>query len=305
MKKNILLTAAALVTTLAGVAQWQPAGDRIRTQWGEKLDPQNVLPEYPRPQMVRGDWQNLNGLWDYAILPIGQTPDKFQGQILVPFAVESSLSGVGKSLGKDNELWYNHSFTVPAKWNGKRVLLHFGAVDWKADVWVNGVSVGSHTGGYTPFEFDITSALKKGANDIRVRVWDPTDDGYQPRGKQVNRPEGIWYTPVSGIWQTVWLEAVPQQYIKQVKTTPDLDRKSFRIEVPVCGAQPEDRIEVALFDGDTQVANGQLAQRRRRGTVRRRAQTLEPRVTVPLRHEGKPGTQRQENRRSGKLHGHA
>ena len=256
MKKNILLTAAALVTTLAGVAQWQPAGDRIRTQWGEKLDPQNVLPEYPRPQMVRGDWQNLNGLWDYAILPIGQTPDKFQGQILVPFAVESSLSGVGKSLGKDNELWYNHSFTVPAKWNGKRVLLHFGAVDWKADVWVNGVSVGSHTGGYTPFEFDITSALKKGANDIQVRVWDPTDDGYQPRGKQVNRPEGIWYTPVSGIWQTVWLEAVPQQYIKQVKTTPDLDRKSFRIEVPVCGAQPEDRIEVALFDGDTQVAKG-------------------------------------------------
>ena len=256
MKKNILLTAAALVTTLAGVAQWQPAGDRIRTQWGEKLDPQNVLPEYPRPQMVRGDWQNLNGLWDYAILPLGQTPDKFQGQILVPFAVESSLSGVGKSLGKDNELWYNHSFTVPVKWNGKRVLLHFGAVDWKADVWVNGVSVGSHTGGYTPFEFDITSALKKGANDIRVRVWDPTDDGYQPRGKQVNRPEGIWYTPVSGIWQTVWLEAVPQQYIKEVKTTPDLDRKSFRVEAPVCGAQPEDRIEVVLFDGDTQVAKG-------------------------------------------------
>lgn len=134
------------------------------------------------------------------------------------------------------------------------MLLHFGAVDWKADVWVNGVSVGSHTGGYTPFEFDITSALKKGANDIRVRVWDPTDDGYQPRGKQVNRPEGIWYTPVSGIWQTVWLEAVPQQYIKEVKTTPDLDRKSFRVEAPVCGAQPEDRIEVALFDGDTQVA---------------------------------------------------
>ena len=156
MKKNILLTAAALVTTLAGVAQWQPAGDRIRTQWGEKLDPQNVLPEYPRPQMVRGDWQNLNGLWDYAILPIGQTPDKFQGQILVPFAVESSLSGVGKSLGKDNELWYNHSFTVPAKWNGKRVLLHFGAVDWKADVWVNDVQVGSHTGGYAPFTFDVT-----------------------------------------------------------------------------------------------------------------------------------------------------
>ena len=230
MKKNILLTAAALVTTLAGVAQWQPAGDRIRTQWGEKLDPQNVLPEYPRPQMVRGDWQNLNGLWDYAILPIGQTPDKFQGQILVPFAVESSLSGVGKSLGKDNELWYNHSFTVPAKWNGKRVLLHFGAVDWKADVWVNGVSVGSHTGGYTPFEFDITSALKKGANDIRVRVWDPTDDGYQPRGKQVNRPEGIWYTPVSGIWQTVWMERVPENYIQSLTVTPNYDARTVTVK---------------------------------------------------------------------------
>ena len=145
MKKNILLTAAALLTTLAGAAQWQPAGDRIGTEWGEKLDPQNVLPEYPRPQMTRTQvqdgWQNLNGLWNYAILPMGETPEKYDGQILVPFAVESSLSGVGKRLGDRNELWYNRTFTISPKWNGKRVLLHFGAVDWKADVWVNGVCV--------------------------------------------------------------------------------------------------------------------------------------------------------------------
>lgn len=260
MKKNILLTAAALLTTLAGAAQWQPAGDRIGTEWGEKLDPQNVLPEYPRPQMTRvqvqDGWQNLNGLWDYAILPAGQTPEKFDGRILVPFAVESSLSGVGKRLGGQNELWYNRTFTVSPKWNGKRVLLHFGAVDWKADVWVNGVCVGTHTGGFTPFEFDITAALKKGDNDLKVRVWDPTDAGYQPRGKQVNRPEGIWYTPVSGIWQTVWLEAVPQQYIRNIRTTPDLDRKSFRVETAACGAQPGDVVEVRLYDNGAKVAEG-------------------------------------------------
>ena len=260
MKKNILLTAAALLTTLAGAAQWQPAGDRIGTEWGEKLDPQNVLPEYPRPQMthtqVQDGWQNLNVLWNYAILPMGETPEKYDGQILVPFAVESSLSGVGKRLGDRNELWYNRTFTISPKWNGKRVLLHFGAVDWKADVWVNGVCVGTHTGGFTPFEFDITAALKKGDNELKVRVWDPTDAGCQPRGKQVNRPEGIWYTPVSGIWQTVWLEAVPQQYIRNIRTTSDLDRKLFRVETAACGAQPGDVIEVRLYDNGTKVAEG-------------------------------------------------
>ena len=145
MKKNILLTAAALVTTLAGVAQWQPAGDRIRTQWGEKLDPQNVLPEYPRPQMVRGDWQNLNGLWDYAIKPVGaMEPKTMDGKILVPFAVESSLSGVQKGLTEKDELWYRRTFSVPAAWKGSNVLLNFGAVDWKADVFVNDILAGSH-----------------------------------------------------------------------------------------------------------------------------------------------------------------
>ena len=255
MKKTLILTAAALLTTLGGMAQWQPAGDRIRTAWSEEIDPQNVLPEYPRPQMVRSEWKNLNGLWNYAIRPLGEQPAAFDGEILVPFAVESSLSGVGERLGSKNELWYERTFEISPKWNGKRILLHFGAVDWKADVWVNGISVGSHTGGYTPFSFDITATLAKGENTLRVRVWDPTDEGYQPRGKQVNNPNGIWYTPVSGIWQTIWLEAVPQQYIREVRTTPDLDRKTFRVEVPVCNAQPGDLVEVTLYDGGTEVAS--------------------------------------------------
>ena len=254
--KTSLLTIAAALTTVAAVAQWQPAGDKIRTEWAEKVTPENVLPEYPRPQMVRPEWRNLNGLWNYAIRPMGQQPATYDGQILVPFAVESSLSGVGKNLGDENELWYERTFTVPAKWNGGRVLLHFGAVDWKADVWVNGTKVGSHTGGFTPFTFDITGALKKGDNDLQVRVWDPTDKGYQPRGKQVNNPEGIWYTPVSGIWQTVWLESVPAQYIADVRTTPDFDRNLFTVEAAVEGAHAGDMIEVRLLDEGREVAAG-------------------------------------------------
>lgn len=251
---RLFFAAAFLLPVTPGIAQWRPAGDKIRTEWSEQLDPAHVLPEYPRPQMVRGEWQNLNGLWNYAILPLGEQPAAWEGEILVPFAVESSLSGVGRRVGADRELWYERTFTVSPKWSGKRVLLHFGAVDWRADVWVNGVSVGIHTGGFTPFEFDITAVLKKGGNTLRVRVWDPTDEGPQPRGKQVNHPEGIWYTPVTGIWQTVWLEAVPQHYVRGVKTTPDLDRKLFRVETDLCGAQPGDRVVVRLFDGKTAVA---------------------------------------------------
>lgn len=248
MKKLLLLCSAAAVMSTTLSAQWKPVGDRLKTEWGERLDPHSVLPEYPRPQMVRAEWQNLNGLWSYAIRPVGEPPSEYDGRILVPFAVESSLSGVGKQLGSENELWYSRSFTIPSKWNGKRVLLHFGAVDWKTDIWVNGIGIGTHTGGYTPFEYDITEALIKGENEIEVRVWDPGDKGYQPRGKQVNKPGGIWYTSVSGIWQTVWLEAVPKQYIGHIKTTPDPDRNLFKVEASVYGASEGDRIEVRLYD---------------------------------------------------------
>lgn len=212
----------------ATFAQWQPAGDHIRTKWADEVNPSAPLPEYPRPQMMRPDWVNLNGLWDYAILPKGENC-KFEGKILVPFPVESSLSGVGKSVGKDNCLWYGRNFTVPKSWTGKRVLLHFGAVDWKADVWVNDVKVGSHTGGYTPFSFDITDALAKGNNSLKIKVWDPADSGYQPRGKQVENPSGIWYTSVTGIWQTVWMEPVAQNHIESLTITPDLQAGLIRV----------------------------------------------------------------------------
>lgn len=179
--------------------------------------------------MERKEWKNLNGLWEYAIRPTGtQQPADMDGQILVPFAVESSLSGVMKTLGKENELWYSREFTVPSSWKGKNILLHFGAVDWQADVWVNGVKMGQHRGGYTPFSFDITPVLAKGKNQITVKVWDPSDEGYQPRGKQVKHPDGIWYTPVSGIWQTVWMEPVSANHITRLKTTPDIDKKIDR-----------------------------------------------------------------------------
>lgn len=238
-------------------AQWKPVEGRISTQWSEQVNPDNVLPEYPRPIMERTEWKNLNGLWDYAIIEKGKhTPSVFDGKILVPFAVESSLSGVGKAVGAEKELVYRRSFDVPSSWKGKKVLLHFGAVDWKTDVWVNDVKVGSHTGGFTPFSFDITEALQGKNNTLLVKVWDPTDKGYQPRGKQVSRPEGIWYTPVTGIWQTVWLEPVSESYIQDLRITPDIDNSLLSLKALVKDATSKDLVEVKVFDGQQLVAQG-------------------------------------------------
>ncbi|TDH29077.1 beta-galactosidase [Segetibacter sp. 3557_3] len=229
---------------------WKMVPGKISSPWAEKVNPKMVHAEYPRPQMVRGNWKNLNGLWDYSILPKDlPKPNGHQGSILVPFAVESALSGVGKTVGKDSMLWYRTEFTLTDGMKGKNVLLHFGAVDWRTEVYVNGRKVGTHDGGYDPFSFDITDALKKGTQQLEVSVWDPSDRGPQPRGKQVTRPNGIWYTPVTGIWQTVWIEGVPKTYIANFKQTPDIDKQTLSVQVDAKNLQPGDRVRVTALDG--------------------------------------------------------
>jgi hypothetical protein len=216
---------------------WQPAAGPLMTQWAGEVDPGNVHAEYPRPQMVRDEWRNLNGLWEYAIRPREETlPAAFDGQILVPFPVESALSGVMERVGEGNRLWYRRHFEATAVPEGNRVLLHFGAVDWHATVWINGVQVGEHQGGYTPFTVDITDALVGGGDqEIVVGVWDPTNAGFQPRGKQVSEPRGIWYTPVTGIWQTVWMESVPASSIAGLALVPDIDAGVLRVRATILG----------------------------------------------------------------------
>lgn len=249
MKKYFLVLGLMAALCTPGFAQWKPAGDRIKTSWAELVNPKNVLPEYPRPMMERKDWMNLNGEWDYAIRPKGEAiPAQMDGRILVPFAVESSLSGVQKTVGPQNELWYSRTFKVKSSWDDKKILLHFGAVDWMADVWVNDVKVGSHTGGYTAFSIDITSALKSGENQLVVRVWDPTDKGFQPRGKQVEKSRGIWYTPVTGIWQTVWMEPVNPGYIEDLKITPDVDHSVLKVKAELSNAPAQAMVSVKVLE---------------------------------------------------------
>lgn len=262
IRNNLLLLALSLgliSTAQAQQQEWKIAGNKITSPWSEKVDPAAVLPEYPRPQLVRGNWKNLNGLWQYAVREKNAaTPTSWDGKILVPFAIESGLSGVGRTVGKDSLLWYRTSVTLPAAMKGKKVLLHFGAVDWRTTVYVNGKEAGSHEGGFDPFSFDITPFLKKGAQEITISVWDPTDEGPQPRGKQVKKPNGIWYTPVTGIWQTVWVEGVADTYIAGTTQTPDIDRGELTVNADIPGRQPGDVVKVTAYDGNTEVAAGNL-----------------------------------------------
>lgn len=262
--RRILGALCASLLVVQAFAQWKPAGDKIKTAWAEQVNPQQVLPEYPRPIMERADWQNLNGEWDYAIRPKGEVePATFDGKILVPFAVESSLSGVQQMVGQENELWYKRTFQVPAAWKGKEILLHFGAVDWQADVFVDDVLIGSHVGGYTPFSLNVTPYLsaKSATHKLVVRVWDPSDKGYQPRGKQVSNPEGIWYTPVTGIWQTVWLEPVNASHITAIKAIPDVDKQVMHVTVSTCSPSlASDIVEVELLDKGQVIASAKGVQ---------------------------------------------
>ena len=225
-------------------SKWVPAGNKIKTKWGINLTPNNIWQEYPRPQLERKDWLNLNGFWSYSITDIHSTkPEKFDEKILVPFCLESSLSGDMKSLNEKQILWYFKEFEIPKEWKDKNILLHFNAVDWKCELYLNDIIIGEHFGGYSEFYFDITKHIKEGNNKIVLKVWDPSDKGYQPTGKQCLEPHSIWYTPISGIWQTVWLEPVSEQYIKQLEFNNDLDKKEIKIN---CKLNNDEKLPVEI-----------------------------------------------------------
>ncbi len=261
----VLLISVPALVLAENKQEWKPVGDTLLSKFAGDVNPDAVHQEYPRPQMKREAWKNLNGRWQYAITPVvseGQpdyktclqliekAPQKdaipaMQGKILVPFAIESALSGVGKTVGKENYLWYETSFEVPAKWNGKHILLHFGAVDWQTIILVNGKEVGRHRGGYTPFTLDVTDALTgQGTQKLVLRIWDPTTDGPQPIGKQHKDPHGIWYTPVTGIWQTVWIEPVESTWISRVLPVADIDAKKLTLTVSANGTSNASKIKV-------------------------------------------------------------
>lgn len=238
---------------------WAPVSGDIMTCWAKMVNPNKALPEYPRPQLARKEWKNLNGLWDYAIRPQAESqPDSFDGKILVPFPIESSLSGVKKSVGEENKLWYRRTCNIPKKWKNQRVMLNFGAVDWETTVWINGREVGNHRGGYDAFSFDITDFLNPtGKQEIILSVWDPIDSGYQPRGKQVKEPGGIWYTSVTGIWQTVWLEPVPEIYMQSLKIIPDVDESEVKFQIISSSTRPNYQIHLKIKDGNKLISTAE------------------------------------------------
>ncbi|MEI6644791.1 MAG: sugar-binding domain-containing protein [bacterium] len=253
---STLILATLLLAPLAvlDAAEWKPVPGHIMTQWAEKVDPNNPLPEYPRPQLERANWVNLNGLWDYAVTKKdAQQPTTFEGKILVPFCIESALSGVKRKFMHDDQLWYSRTFSAPVLTKGERLMLNFGAVDYEATVRVNGKEIGKHKGGYDAFSFDITDALKTGDNTLVVSVLDGTGDG--PFGKQrvssFDKPDGIFYTATSGIWQTVWLEKVPESPVTSLKITPDIDQGTLTVIVN----GKEGAATVSVLDGGKEVAS--------------------------------------------------
>jgi hypothetical protein len=256
----VLVSAPAAIAArkAAPGADWKPAPAPLFTRWAKDVNPDQPLPEYPRPQMVRPEWTNLNGLWEYAITAKdAPRPGIWAGKILVPFPVESALSGVRRMVGETERLWYRREFSVPPAWRGRTVLLHFGAVDWESTVWINGRELAVHRGGYDGFTADITPALVSGAKqELVVAAWDPTDAGTQPRGKQVRAPHGIWYTPTTGIWRTVWLEPVNNFRIDKLVITPDLDVSEVKVRVHGAGQTTlQKEIYVEVLDGKSVIAS--------------------------------------------------
>jgi hypothetical protein len=233
---------------------WKPVEDVMLSKWAKQVDPQNVLPEYPRPQMVRKEWLNLNGLWDFVQLPKeAEKPETYEEKILVPFPVESALSGLKKLVSQDEKVWYRKYFKLPEKWKGDRILLHFDAVDWEAMIYLNGQKVGMHRGGYDAFTCDITEAIvNTGKQELVVSVWDPADKSHQPRGKQSTQTRGFWYTANTGIWQTVWLEPVEKDngYIRSIQLTPGVDRKIIKLSADITHLTDKHRLKFVAKEND-------------------------------------------------------
>ena len=243
--------------------KWQPIDEKIMSRWAKKVTPDNVWQEYPRPQFERSLWKNLNGIWDYTILKSNQPkPKSFEGKILVPFSFESALSGVGKSITPEDKMWYRKKFSIPSEWKGKRILVNFEAVDHDTNVWINGIFVGSHQGGFDRFSFDITPFLNgSGSQIIVVSVKDGTNLSPQLRGKQHFKPSGIVYTPVSGIWQTVWLEAVSDEaYLSEVKITTDIESGIVKI-IPYGYEALRDSylVKAEVFKNQSKITEGSIS----------------------------------------------
>ena len=242
---TLWLTAVLMsIVASASGADWKPANGPLKTRWAKDVSPDNALPEYPRPQMARKEWKSLNGLWQFAAAKEGEEPPvgkDLAEQILVPYPVESALSGL---MRHEDRMWYRRTFEVPADWKGRHVLLHLDAVDWEATVYLNGKKLATHRGGYDAFGFDITGFLKKdgGPQELIVGVWDPTNQGSQPRGKQVLRPKGIMYTPTSGIWQTVWIEPVNPKFIEGLHIVPDIDAGQVTITANIATVRASDQL---------------------------------------------------------------
>ena len=217
---------------------------RLPTEWTSDVNPDNPHSEYPRPAMRRTEWKSLNGRWHFTKSDKDASkPEIFEKEIIVPFPVESALSGIYDAVSPEDKIWYKRTFFIPDSWSGRFVLLHFGASDWETTVYINGIEIGKHRGGYDPFSFDISPYLdERGVQELIVSVWDPTDAYHQPRGQQKINPEGIWYTPVSGIWQSVWIEPVNFSSIESLRYTPDIDHSTINIGVNVHNPLPEDSI---------------------------------------------------------------
>jgi beta-galactosidase/beta-glucuronidase len=230
--------------------------NKLNTVWTESVDKSCPLSEYPRPQFERKAWLCLNGQYDYAITDANATmPNKYDGKITVPFSIETELSGVQKPLLPSQRLWYHKIFTLGDDFKGKRVLLHFTSVDWESTTFVNGKEVGTHRGGYNPFTYDITDYIVDGENELTVKVYDPTDEGYQQRGKQFLKPVGFWYTATSGIWQTVWLEPVSENHIDSIRLVPDIDKGVIKIKSNIVGSG---EINATVYDEDKVIFNGKI-----------------------------------------------